>query len=104
MAFFDSLVIELSFLAVTGVLRKIFGSLTREVWELLQTRRIRLRLGYGVTGYADATDRCRAAVTVVTSAESVRLRAPWQTEVSQVCLPALEQGPKASFDKMVIAC
>jgi hypothetical protein len=88
----------------TGVLRKIFGSLTREVWKYLQTRRIRLRLGYGVTGYADATDRCRAAVTVVTSAESVRLRGPWQTEVSQVCLPALEQGPKASFDKMVIAC
>jgi len=88
----------------TGVLRKIFEILTREVWKFLETRRIRLRQGYGVTSYANATDRCRAAVTVVTSAESVRLRGPWQTEVSQVCLPALEQGPKASFDKMVIAC
>src|SRR5438093_10346589 len=34
------LIIKKPFLAFTDVLRKIFGSLTRKVWEFLQTPRI----------------------------------------------------------------
>ena len=40
LAFFDSSLLNCHFWPFTGVLRKIFGSLTREVWEFLHTPRI----------------------------------------------------------------
>src|SRR5207248_6201173 len=40
LAFFDSSLLNCHFWPFTGVLRKIFGSLTREVWEFLKTPRI----------------------------------------------------------------
>ena len=40
LAFFDSSLLNCHFWPFTGVLRKIFGSLTREVWEFLHTPQI----------------------------------------------------------------
>jgi len=39
-AFFDFSLLSCHFWPFTGVLRKIFGSLTREVWQFLRTPRI----------------------------------------------------------------